>query len=186
MSWIKRNGRLLACLSLLFLSASGAAVLFSESAAVAAASWGLSFRTEGQPPLADVSPDALKPYDVQVQLRHARMIYPEDRLSVMIMVHGNVTQEVLGALRRAVAGASGGDVESGYVAACKAYMKHKCAVRMNEPEYWLHAMAMRYLDGKDYTTGYAARIDAVSENDIRKILDLLEKGSRIEYIINSK
>ena len=63
MSWIKRNGRLLACLSLLFLSASGAAVLFSESAAVAAASWGLSFRTEGQPPLADVSPDALKPYD---------------------------------------------------------------------------------------------------------------------------
>lgn len=130
--------------------------------------------------------DALKPYGVQVQLRHARRIYPEDRLSIMIMVHGDVTQDVSGALRRAVAGASEGDVEAGYVAACKAYMKHKCAVRMNEPEYWLHAMAMRYLDGKDYTTGYAARIDAVSENDIRKILDLLEKGSRIEYIINSK
>jgi hypothetical protein len=57
---------------------------------------------------------------------------------------------------------------------------------MNEPEYWLHAMVMRYLDGKDYTSGYAAKIDAVSENDIRKILDLLEKGSKIEYIINKE
>jgi hypothetical protein len=56
--------------------------------------------------LEHVVSDALKPYDVQVQLRHARMIYPEDRLSVMIMVHGNVTQDVLGALRRAVAGVS--------------------------------------------------------------------------------
>ena len=43
-----------------------------------------------------------------------------------------------------------------------------------------------YLDGKDYTTGHAARIDAVSEADIRKILGLLETGSKIEYIINSK
>jgi hypothetical protein len=130
--------------------------------------------------------DALKPYGVQVQLRHARRIYPEDRLSIMIMVHGDVTQEVPGVVRRAVAGASESDVEAGYIAACKAYMKHKCAVQMNEPEYWLHAMAMRYLDGKDYTSGYAAKIDAVSENDVRKILDLLEKGSKIEYIINKE
>ena len=130
--------------------------------------------------------DALKPYGVQVQLRHARRIYPEDRLSIMIMVHGDVTQEVPGVVRRAVAGASESDVEAGYIAACKTYMKHKCAVQMNEPEYWLHAMAMRYLDGKDYTSGYAAKIDAVSENDVRKILDLLEKGSKIEYIINKE
>lgn len=130
--------------------------------------------------------ETLEAYDVRVELRMSRRIYPEDRISVMVMIHGNVSQEVLGAARRAVAGASGSDVEAGYVAACKAYMKHKYAVQMNEPEYWLHAMAMRYLDGKDYTTGYAAKIDAVSAEDVSKILDLLEKGSRIEYIINSK
>lgn len=45
---------------------------------------------------------------------------------------------------------------------------------------------MRYLDGKDYTTGYASKIDAVTENDVRKILDLLEMGSKIEYIINKE
>ena len=131
--------------------------------------------------------DALAPYGVDVQLRHARMIYPEDRLSVMLMIRGgDMSQDMMSALRHAVAAASEGAVDAVYLAACKAYMKHKYAVLMAEPEYWLHATAMRYLDGKDYTTGYAARIDAVSESDIRKILDLLETGSKIEYIINSK
>ena len=131
--------------------------------------------------------DALAPYGVDVQLRYARMIYPEDRLSVMLMIRGeDVSQDMLSAMRRAVAGASGSDVEADYIAACKAYMKHKYAVQMKEPAYWLQAMAMRYLDGKDYTTGYASKIDAVTENDVRKILDLLEMGSKIEYIINKE
>ena len=131
--------------------------------------------------------DALAPYGVDVQLRYARMIYPEDRLSVMLMIRGeDVSQDMLSAMRRAVAGVSGSDVEADYIAACKAYMKHKYAVQMQDPTYWLQAMAMRYLDGKDYTTGYAAKIDAVTENDVRKILDLLEMGSKIEYIINKE
>ena len=131
--------------------------------------------------------DALAPYGVDVQLRHARMIYPEDRLSVMLMIRGeDMSQDMLSELRRAVAGASERAVETDYIAACKAYMKHKYAVQMKEPAYWLQAMAMRYLDGKDYTTGYAAKIDAVTENDVRKILDLLEMGSKIEYIINKE
>ena len=131
--------------------------------------------------------DALAPYGVDVQLRYARMIYPEDRLSVMLMIRGeDVSQDMLSAMRRAVAGASGSDVEADYIAACKAYMKHKYAVQMKEPAYWLQAMAMRYLDGKDYTTGYASKIDAVTENDVRRILDLLEMGSKIEYIINKE
>jgi hypothetical protein len=45
---------------------------------------------------------------------------------------------------------------------------------------------MRYLDGKDYTTGLASKVDASSVEDIRKILRLIEKGSCIEYIINRK
>ena len=131
--------------------------------------------------------DALAPYGADVQLRHARMIYPEDRLSVMLMIRGeDISQDMLSALRHAVAGASERDVEADYIAACKAYMKHKYAVQMQEPAYWLQAMAMRYLDGKDYTTGYASKIDAVTENDVRKILDLLEMGSKIEYIINKE
>lgn len=131
--------------------------------------------------------DALAPYGADVQLRHARMIYPEDRLSVMLMIRGgDMSQDMLSALRHAVAGASERDVEADYIAACKAYMRHKYAVQMQEPTYWLQAMVMRYLDGKDYTTGYASKIDTVTENDVRRILDLLEMGSKIEYIINKE
>ena len=136
--------------------------------------------------LEHVVSDALKPYGVEVDLRHSRKIYPEERISVMVMIRGEMSPEMLSTLRRAVATASECKVDAAYLAACKAYMKHKYAVQMQEPEYWLHAMTMRYLDGKDYTTGYAARIDAVSDNDIKRILGLLETGSKIEYIINRK
>ena len=104
----------------------------------------------------------------------------------MMTIRGEMSQEISSTFRRAVAAASECKMDATYMAACKAYMKHKYAVKMQEPDYWLHATALRYLDGKDYTTGHAARIDAVSEADIRKILGLLETGSKIEYIINSK
>ena len=134
--------------------------------------------------------EALEPYDVDLQLDYTRRIYPEDRLGIMLMVTardgGPMPQEVLASVRRALAGASGSDMDANYIKACKDYMKHKYAMQMQEPAYWLHAVAMRYLDGKDYTTGCASKVDAVSVEDIRKILRLLDKGSCIEYIINRK
>ena len=134
--------------------------------------------------------DALEPYDVDLQLAYTRRIYPEDRLGIMLMVTsrdgGPMPHEALASVRRAVAGASGSDLDANYIQACKEYMKRKYAVQMQEPAYWLHAVAMRYLDGKDYTTGCASKVDAVSVEDIRKILRLLDKGSSIEYIINRK
>ena len=131
--------------------------------------------------------EELEPYGASVQIHHSRKIYPEDRLGFMVLARGGESSaEVLGALRRALAGASESDFNAGYVAACKDYMKHKYAVMMQEPEYWTQAVALRYLDGKDYTTGYAARIDAVSADDVKKILQLLDKGSKVEYVINKK
>lgn len=134
--------------------------------------------------------DALAPYGVEFQLDYTRRIYPEDRLNVTVVVSapdgGAMAPEVLPVLRRVVSGVSGSDLNEGYILACKEYMKHKYAVQMEQPAYWLHAVAMRYLDGKDYTTGYASKIDAVSVEDIRKIFRLLDKGICIEYITNRK
>jgi hypothetical protein len=136
--------------------------------------------------LKEILSEALEPYGVSPQIYHSRKIYPEDRLSVMVLLHGDgLSRDVPGILRRALAGASGSDVAAGYMAACRAYIKNKYSVLMKEPEYWLQAVALRYLDGKDYTTGYAARVDAVSADDIRKILQALDGGSKVEYIINS-
>ena len=132
----------------------------------------------------------LEPYGVDLHLDYTRRIYPEDRFAIMLTVTTRdgapMPQDVLTTLRHAVYGASASDMDASYIQACKAYMKNKYAVQMQEPEYWLHAVAMRYLDGKDYTTGCATKVDAVSVEDIRKILRLLDKGSCIEYITNRK
>lgn len=134
--------------------------------------------------------EALEPYGVDLHLDYTRRIYPEDRFAIMLTVTTRdgapMPQDVLTTLRHAVYGASASDMDANYIQACKAYMKNKYAVQMQEPEYWLHAVAMRYLDGKDYTTGCATKVDAVSVEDIRKILRLLDKGSCIEYITNRK
>jgi hypothetical protein len=134
--------------------------------------------------------ETLEPYGVDLKLDYTRRIYPDDRFGLVLMITaldgGPMPQEVLPSVRRVMSGASVTDMDASYVKACKEYMKHKYTMQMQEPEYWLHAVAMRYLDGKDYTTGYASKIDAVSVEDIRSVLRLLDKGSCIEYIINRK
>ena len=57
---------------------------------------------------------------------------------------------------------------------------------MKSPLYWTNAMTLRHLDGKDLTTGYASRIDAVKASDVQAVLELLESGSKVEYVIKGK
>ena len=140
--------------------------------------------------LKDILSEELEPYGVKLQLDYTRRIYPEERFNVMLNVSApdgvQIPQEVLNVFRYTLSGAAGSDVDADYFSACKVYMKHKYVMQMQEPTYWLQAVAMRYLDGKDYTTGYASKIDEVSVEDVRKIMRLLEKGNNIEYIINRK
>jgi predicted Zn-dependent peptidase len=123
---------------------------------------------------------------------------PKNRLSLMVSV-GLIskmgyashiehlgTVEALAIVRNSLQDLAQTNIPDQYLAACKAYQKNLFALRKNEPSYWLEAIALRYLDGKDYTTGYASKIDAVSVEDIRSVLRLLDKGSCIEYIINRK
>jgi len=63
MTWIKANLRLILCFGLLFISCMAAVSVFSADAAVAAASWGLSFSREGQPPMGNATRQALADRD---------------------------------------------------------------------------------------------------------------------------
>jgi hypothetical protein len=47
-------------------------------------------------------------------------------------------------------------------------------------------MTLRHLDGKDLTTGSASRIDAVKAADVKAVLELLEDGSKVEYVIKGE
>ena len=77
-------------------------------------------------------------------------------------------------------------ISDSVLASSKAYLKSNLAQRMNEPEYWLDAIAKRYLDGKDFTTSYAAKIDAVTADKVKMLLGELNSGSKVEYVVNKK
>jgi predicted Zn-dependent peptidase len=70
--------------------------------------------------------------------------------------------------------------------AYKAFLKKDIAERKKTPEYWLQRIAMRHLDGKDFTTSYAARIDAVNADRIKAVLAELNNGSKVEYVVNKR
>jgi hypothetical protein len=131
--------------------------------------------------------ETLEPYGVDLKLDYTRRIYPDDRFGLVLMITardgGPMPQEVLPSVRRVMSGASVTDMDASYVKACKEYMKHKYAMQMQEPEYWLHAVAMRYLDGKDLTSSYEAAIDAVTVEKVKKLLLTLNSGSKVEYVI---
>ena len=64
----------------------------------------------------------------------------------------------------------------------KASLKNEIATRMNDPLYWTNAIAVRYLDGKDWTTNYQSKIDAVTASQVKAILASLDEGCKVEYI----
>jgi hypothetical protein len=72
------------------------------------------------------------------------------------------------------------------LASWKGILKQYVSDQKKTPEYWMNAISMRYLDGKDFTTGCNAKIDAVTADDIRNLLTSLAEGSRVEYIIERK
>ena len=72
----------------------------------------------------------------------------------------------------------------GYGKNDKNVLKGQIALKMSDPQYWIHALSMRYLDGKDLTTFYESRIDEVTAEKVKSILTSLSETSRVEYIIN--
>ena len=63
MAFLKRNARILVCFGLLLGACLTVAAAFAGDMVVAAGNWGLSFQTEGQPPVGNTSQTALAQYD---------------------------------------------------------------------------------------------------------------------------
>ena len=128
------------------------------------------------------------------ELAHDFRIYPEERLNILVSVYeadekglasgispsGSI--EVLDKLRGALSDMRSAEITDAAFRNFKAYMKNRIGLNMKDPEYWMNAIAMRYLDGKDVTTGYAANIDAMTQEDVKRVFSLLDKGSKVEYV----
>ena len=133
-----------------------------------------------------------------LRLRHNCRKYPQERFNLIVsldeasvegFIPGTVHEEPMEALYavRSVLSDSGMlEITDSEMTAYREMLKKHVNDSKKKPEYWLHAISMRYLDGKDFVTGSDARINAVTADRVRELLASLKNGSRVEYIINRR
>lgn len=126
-----------------------------------------------------------EPYGVTARVFYLRSMYPEERFSVMVELGGNCRPEYAAKVRKIISACSDG-ISSEELAAYKGYVKNTYAQRVKSEEYWLKVMPLRHLEGKDFTTGYSAKIDAVTSQTIQNIFKALDEGAGVEYITTKK
>lgn len=123
--------------------------------------------------------ERLYPLGLRSDISHALRIYPEDRYDVRVTVNTNDGQDAGAEVLREVRimlddivkdGVDHGDV----LTAAKAAVKHYRMKEKELPSYWLHAIALRHLDGKDFTTGYEAKADAMTPEKVSSLLRSLD------------
>lgn len=139
--------------------------------------------------------EAIAETGMHLRLAHDCRIYPQERFSVMISleeadpqgfahdVHLTGAAEALSILRGVLNGLPEVELNDSDLKKHKNVLKGHMALKVTDPQYWTHALAMRYLDGKDFTTSYQARIDAVTAEKVKSILASLSNASKVEYII---
>ncbi len=125
-------------------------------------------------------------------------IYPEERFNMCISVseiasdggsYGRRHETPIGALgdvRSALADLHVKELAAEELKPYKESLKNSLALAMKGPEYWVHAISLRYLDGKNFTTDYAAKIDAVTPERVKSVFKLLNDGCKVEYVTNKK
>lgn len=120
-----------------------------------------------------------------VNLSYTRGIYPDERLSLMVELGGKCDSEELPQLRDILVDCQKNMTEE-ELNAYKGYVKNMYELQLLRPEYWLRVITLRHLEGKDFTTGYDAKIDGVSMEQIQNVFKALNKGAGMDYITTRK
>lgn len=121
--------------------------------------------------------DALSDLYTDIDVSHTLRIYPAERYTIRIAVaagDGNAdADDLLWDVRNVLSEFLDSDIEPAMLAAAKDFVKHRTAIEKEEPSYWLHSIAMRYLDGKDFTTGYETKVNEMTSAYVISLLALL-------------
>lgn len=131
---------------------------------------------------------------LHISFSHHCSIYPEERFHIMVSVSDAFDDgfaygmqqvsylRLLYDIRDALSDLKEMEVTEEQLNMYKTLLKNEIAASMKDPLYWTRAIARRYLDGKDWTTGYQAKIDAVTAGQVKAILASLDDGCKVEYV----
>ena len=127
----------------------------------------------------------LGPKGVDVQLSFTRSLYPDERFGVMVELTGDFSREDVSRLRGILSECQHG-VSKEDLDFCKQYLKNAYTLQMKNAGYWMRVVPLRHLEGKDFTTGFGAKIDAVSLEALKRVFQVLADGAGIEYVTIKK
>lgn len=127
--------------------------------------------------------DIFESKGVQVRLSLSRNIYPDERFSILVELSGKCCQEDLTMVHEVL---NESKVSEQELSSCKEYLKTSYALQADTPAYWLRVVPLRHLEGKDFTTGASAKIEAVSQDDLKSVFKALAEGAGMEYITIKK
>ena len=120
-------------------------------------------------------------------------IAPQERFNVMIVmeevegIHKEDAEEIARkVVREQLSPAGISSIADAQVDACKEWLKHNHNLRMQSPQYWVNAVLLRYLEGKDFTSAYDAEMESVTSDKVKNLLSHLAEASQVEYIIRKK
>ena len=122
---------------------------------------------------------------ISARLSHTRNIYPDERVSIYVVLDGTSDHEQAQEISDILSDLAN-NVDAEEMMICKEYMKNAYALQMQTPYYWLHVIPLRHLEGKDFTSGCDAKIDSVSAEQVANVFRTLAKGAGVEYVIKKK
>ena len=141
---------------------------------------------------------AIESTGMYVNVYSNTLVNPQERFNVMISLKeaspegfarglgNNDALDALDIVRAALRSMESTEVTDVAVKAYREWLKNDIATKMKAPEYWINAISMRQLEGKDFTTDYKARIDAVTTEKVKQVLASLNNASKVEYIIRTR
>jgi hypothetical protein len=106
-------------------------------------------------------------------------------LCIMLELSGDLSREDVSSVRDILSECQHG-VTRNELDFYKQYLKNACTLQMKEAEYWMHVVPLRHLEGKDFTTGFSAKIDAVTVDVLERVFMALSEGAGIEYVTIKK
>lgn len=142
--------------------------------------------------------EALIETGMYIDLDYNCHIYPQERVSVMITVgesnpdgFASYTEQTgsiaaVSMLRSSLSNLLSSPVPDDKLEADKMFVKNYFTAMSSDPVYLCNSIVMRYVDGKDFVTDSRKKTDAVTAGKVKDILEALNEGTKIEYIVKKK
>ena len=147
--------------------------------------------------LEDALTEAVHDTGMYVSVKDVFPVYPYERLCVAIsaapasiegLPQGTVRRRpvrVLMKMRSAMTDLAAYGISPEKLSLYKSVLQNRWDSMQDDPEYWLGIISGRFAGGKDMQSRYSECISSVDAAKVQDVLQLLQDGSRIEYVTKS-